>query len=150
MPLPAAACTVGSLAPLEGQWLGQGNVQADEDAALEGVACRLVFSSPEPGTIVTRGVCATATETRDVGGYLRCEHGRLEGPLLASSGEPEPRLINGDVQDGQISLDLEGPHPTRGDTVRFRLQVILSGPDEMRMRVTRGGLIALNIGYTRE
>ncbi|GAB5447492.1 hypothetical protein [Gymnodinialimonas sp.] len=133
-----------------GQWYGEGNVQEDQDAALETVACRIIFSSPEAGHIVTRGLCATANETREVSGHLTCRGGQLSGPLLASDQEPEPRLISATATETETILELEGIHPSRGDALRYRLRVTFNGSNEMTMRITRGALTALNIRYGRE
>lgn len=146
----AKGCTVEGMNRFVGQWYGQGNVQEDQDAALETMACRIIFASPQAGHIVTRGICATANETREVSGYLTCSDGRLSGPLLASDQDPEPRLISGSATGQETILELEGLHPTRGDALRYRLRVTFHGLDEMTMRITRGALTALNIRYGRE
>jgi hypothetical protein len=146
----ANGCTLDGMNRYIGQWYGQGGVQEDQDAALEAIACRVIFDSPEPGYIVTRGICATANETREVAGYLTCSDGRLSGPLLASDQDPEPRLISGRATEQETILELEGIHPNRGGALRYRLNVTFHNLDEMTMRITRGGLIALNIRYGRE
>lgn len=146
----ANGCSVDGMNRFIGQWYGQGDVQEDQDAALETMACRIIFESPEAGHIVTRGICATANETREVSGYLVCSEGRLSGPLLASDHDPEPRLISSSATEQETILELEGIHPTRGDALRYRLRVTFHGLDEMTLRITRGALIALNIRYGRE
>lgn len=150
LPLQAKACTVDGMNRFLGQWYGQGNVQEDRDAALESVACRIIFDAADVGHIVTRGLCATANETREISGYLACVDGRLAGPLLTSVEEPEPLLISSSATEQELILELEGIHPDRGDPLRFRLRVSFDGPDAMTMRITQGVLNALSISYERE
>lgn len=150
LPQQAVGCTVGGMNRYLGQWYGQGHVQEDRDTARESIACRIVFDAAGVGHIVTRGLCATANETREISGYLACSDGHLSGPLLTSDQGPEPRLISGSFIGQETILELEGIHPDQGNALRYRLRVSFHGPDEMTMQITRGVLTALNITYARE
>lgn len=150
LPQQAVGCTVEGMNRFLGQWYGQGHVQEDRDTARESIACRIIFDAAGAGHIVTRGLCATANETREVAGYLACRDGHLSGPLLTSDQGPEPRLISGSSLGQETVLELECIHPNQGDALRYRLRVSFQGPDEMTMQVTRGVVTALSITYARE